>query len=240
MDDNGNRPSRKGPRLDPLFGDILKNIMIPPRRTTRDPIGMFEGPSPEQLARAMEDLGKDCGDPDCPVHGQGKGGAELREILRDLIGGESYKPTSPAQEKLARETAYLGFRVVTGKHFACDYLLKRIVIVPTALEAELVVAWAHELGHATRFAAGRLDMLSQMKIGMSGRKDLPPHLRRFMVSEEILAWRLGLSILRRLAIPVPKAITRRLRMQTVDSYRHNQHMPNAFTRNASRRMLGAL
>jgi len=169
----------KKKRYDPLFDEIFKGVMWP----TLTPL-------PPHIANPLS-LPVPPNDPPSPIDFQ----SELQRIMRQMqlrLGPP--KPTSRYDERFYALSLELGFKPVPDTKFGLDFPDRLLMMDPLAPPPERVLSLAHELGHAQRFQAGLLNPEIYKDWNMFGKNK--PEVARYIMKEEVMAWRLGMRILR--------------------------------------------
>lgn len=143
----------------------------------------------------------------------------LRKLLIELMLNSSPPtPISPFDERLFEMARAFGFKTVPGPEFGLDWKNKMLLIKVDAPPIERVLSVAHELGHAQRMAAGHLDF--DIFWRWHQRQPLPADALRHVITEEIMAWKLGMRVLRQMGCRFsdPRGV-RRFREMCLSTYR---------------------
>jgi hypothetical protein len=144
---------------------------------------------------------------------------ELRKMLLEMqIEVGPPKPITPYDERLYAMARDLGFSPVGDTQFSLDFQNNLLRIASLAPGAERVLSVAHELGHAARYRAGRLDTSIIMR--WNARGALKSNELRYIVQEELLAWRGGMKIIRSLGVRFSSPpLARQFRQLCLSTYR---------------------
>jgi hypothetical protein len=171
----------KKPKMDPIFEELLRPLggkglpkMVRPEYSINDP-GLPRPAPPPRTSSLDKQLALD--------------------MLQMMLGPPP--ALSPAEAELYLMARRAGYRPVQGTLFGVDHVRKKLYVDMICLDpAQRLLSVAHELGHIERISSGKMNMSSFLE----ARNDFNPKKRRYAMLEEILAWRLGMRLLRRLGV----------------------------------------
>lgn len=136
-------------------------------------------------------------------------------------------PQDEAELKLFIIAEQMGVKIRPGREFSFNYMEGFIVHNPKAPLFERIMSLAHELGHARVHLSKKIDVSRLRSAKMLGGDG------RFVVAEELKAWREGMRILREVGLkPGTKSLRKRFRDVCVQTYRFTHNLAPAAWRNA--------
>lgn len=126
-------------------------------------------------------------------------------------------PISPYDERLYAVAKDMGFAPVIGNFFGLDVKNNVLLIDTGAPPIQRVLSMAHELGHAHRLRTGAT---TPEQVEQRNRNFAERSMRLLVLREEVLAWREGMRILRRVGCRFNRTSwARAFRRGCLDSYR---------------------
>lgn len=222
-------------RYDPLFDEIFKGILMPdlrPRERPQIELPKFEIVKHRPPIYAPMGVPSPVLDPLAvfPFEPKMSPEQELREMLCKLqlrLGPP--EPTSPYDARLYAMAEGLGFKPVRDTQFGLDFKRGLLMMDLIAGPAERVLSLSHEIGHAQRMKEGKLKLEVFMEWNGGGRVH-DRKLLRHIIQEELMAWRVGMKILRQLGC----------RFSDVRAVQHFRRMCLSTYRMATNQRIGAV
>lgn len=184
----------KKPKLDPLFDDILKRAFpgahIPPMRRPAPP----RVPLPD-IIYDIDKVTRPAPPPALDTYAI----LELQQLI-EMIQRRMPPPTplNKFEERLYNIAVDMGYKPRDDTFFGCNPKTKAILVDRSEVhQATRLLAISHELGHATRFNQGKVDAdiasrWHTRRLGADNRV-----MARTLLREEIIAWRIGAQLLRK-------------------------------------------